>query len=338
MRLLLVTQAVDIEDPYLGFFTRWIEEMAPRFESIEVVCLKSGTYALPANVRVHSLDKERGRVSRLRYAWRFLALAWKLRRGYDAVLVHMNQEYVLLGGFLWKLLGKRIYMWRNHHVGSAFTRIAASFCTKVFTTSRHSYTAKYRKTMLMPVGVDTERFHPDERVARKKHSILFLARMSPSKDPLMLLEALHILDEKGIAFTATFAGPVLPEHESYYRSVIARAEAYGLSDRVAFLPGIPNHELPDLYRAHEAFVNCARSGMFDKTIFEAAASGCFVLALSDDFAAEAGESFHFRNAGELAGRLEAFLAGRGGTDERLRETVQKNSLRATMEALASEIA
>ena len=75
----------------------------------------------------------------------------------------MNQEYVLIAGWLWKLLGKRTYLWRNHYAGSWLTDVAAVFCTKVFCTSKHSYTVKYKKTVLMPVGVDTERFTPGAR-------------------------------------------------------------------------------------------------------------------------------------------------------------------------------
>lgn len=42
MRLLILTQAVDLDDPVLGFFHRWIVEFAKRFDTIEVICLKAG--------------------------------------------------------------------------------------------------------------------------------------------------------------------------------------------------------------------------------------------------------------------------------------------------------
>jgi hypothetical protein len=92
MKLLIVTQVVDSTDLYLGFFHRWIEELAPRFENIEVVCLLEGKHALPKNVRIHSLGKERGKQPSYIYAFRFLKIVWRLRKEYDAVLVHMNQE------------------------------------------------------------------------------------------------------------------------------------------------------------------------------------------------------------------------------------------------------
>ena len=338
MRLLIVTQAVDSEDPVLGFFVRWIEELAKRVESIEVICLKMGECNFPKNVRVHSLGKERGRASRAAYAARFLALAWRARSDYDAVLVHMNQEYVLMAGWLWKLLGKRVYMWRNHYAGSWLTSVAAAFCTNIFCTSKHSYTAKYEKTILMPVGVDTERFAPDERVARNPRSMLFLARMAPSKQPEVLIDALAELARTGQSFTASFVGSPLPRDEAYYEGLKEKVRELGLADTVAFLPGVPNEEAPALYRAHEIFVNASPSGMLDKTLFEAAACGCLPLAASADWAEQAGEDLSFIDAASLARRLSVTLAYSpadiGARAAKLRsQVVERNSLARLGEAL-----
>ena len=107
MKLLITTQAVDLDDPVLGFFHRWIEELSKRFDTISVICLKEGRHSLPANVSVYSLGKEGG-VSRIAYVLNFYRYIWKLRNDYDAVFVHMNQEYVLLGWKFWWLLGKRV--------------------------------------------------------------------------------------------------------------------------------------------------------------------------------------------------------------------------------------
>lgn len=339
MRLLIVTQAVDADDPVLGFFCRWVEEFAKHVERIEVICLKEGKHELPVNVRVHSLGKTENSkqtlANRIRYVFRFLKLAWRLRHDYDSVFVHMNQEYVLINGWLWKLLGKRIFMWRNHYKGSYLTDIAALFCTKIFCTSKHSYTAKYKKSELMPVGVDTERFFPDACVKRKSRSILFLARMASSKRPDMLIDALAMLASGDIEFTATFVGSPMPADAEYYGSLKEKVRTLDLADRVTFHPGIPNGQTPDLYRAHEIFVNTSPSGMLDKTIFEAAACGCHVLAASADFAALAGPDTHFSNALELAIRLTSTLAA--GAPTSAEPFVQSNSLAALGKALQRAI-
>jgi peptidoglycan/xylan/chitin deacetylase (PgdA/CDA1 family)/glycosyltransferase involved in cell wall biosynthesis len=324
MKLLIVTQAIDIDDPVLGFFCRWVEEFAKHTEHIEVICLKMGRFNSPKNVCVHSLGKERG-ASRVEYAINFYRYIWDLRHDYDAVFVHMNQEYILIAGWLWRLLGKRVYLWRNHYAGSWLTDVAAAFCTKVFCTSRHSYTAKYAKTELMPVGVDTERFTPDANIARKPHSVLFLSRMSPSKRPEMLIDALAELARSGADFNATLVGSPLPRDEAYHESLKEKVRELKLADRITFLSGVPNSQTPDLYRAHEIFVNTSPSGMLDKTLFEAAACGCRVLSSSADFADLAGSDSRFGSAAELADRLNEEL--RGGS--RQNDTfVERHSLMA----------
>ncbi len=309
MRLLIVTQVVDTKDPVLGFFVRWIEEFAKYVEQIEVICLKEGVHELPVNVHVHSLGKERGTRNRITYTLRFLSLAWSLRYEYDAAFVHMNQEYVLIAGWFWKLLGKRIYMWRNHYAGSWFTDIAAVFCAKIFCTSQYSYTAKYKRTVRMPVGVDTERFSPDVRVTRMPHSILFLGRISPSKRPEVLVNALALLVQEGVESVVSFVGSPLAQDEVFYEMLKEHVHALGLSDRVSFHLGVPNNQTPDLYRSHEIFVNASRSGMLDKTIFEAMACGASILVSNKDLRERIDPEFIFTEGSseDLAQHLKHML-------------------------------
>ena len=310
MRLLIVTQVVDVTDPYLGFFHSWLLEFARRFERIEVICLREGKHSLPENVQVHSLGKEQG-VSRLTYLLRLMRYAWQLRRGYDAVFVHMNQEYVLLLGWLWKSLRKRIYLWRNHYEGGVITDIAAQFATKVFCTSRFSYTAKYTKTTLMPIGVDTDTFRAQPGVVRVPRPILFFGRFAPAKRPHVLLEALGILASEGVSFRASFYGSALPKHATYRREVVQCAGKFGLSEVVTFFEGVPHAEAPAIFSAHEIFVNLSSSGMYDKTIFEAAACGALVLSSSRDVAALSGDGFVLsdpEDASGLADKLRTTLA------------------------------
>lgn len=343
MRLLILTQAVDLDDPVLGFFHRWIEELATRYEFVYVICLKEGRKKLPENVRVYSLGKEQGS-SRFTYVTRFYLYIWKLRRNYDAVFVHMNQEYVILGGLFWRLFGKPIYLWRNYYAGTLRTDIAVALSTKVFCTSQYSYTAGRAKTVLMPVGVDTGRFSLGVHVPRTPGSILFLAGMWPSKRPELLVDALAILHREGISFSADFYGSPLPVTEAYYGSLKERVTDADLSQKVGFYPGVPNETTPDLYRAHEIFVNCSPSGMFDKTLFEAAASGCLVLASSRDFAKVVDTRLVFPelDAGGLAQRLKVLLALPEEEKTRIREQLQartlaEHSLTALGVRLAAEI-
>jgi len=291
MKLLIITQKVDRNDPVLGFLHGWIIALAQRFESIVVICLEQGEYDFPSNVRVLSLGKSSSAeasvgegvwVSRIKYVINFYKYIWQERKNYDDVFVHMNQEYILLAGKLWWFLGKKVYMWRNHHAGSWLTDVAAFFCTKVFCTSKYSYTAKYKKTILMPVGVDTDLFKKDDSITRLPRSILFLGRISPVKKVHIFIEALNELKIKGVDFIASIYGDPLAGDLDYYQKLKKDIVDFDLSDQVHFYPGVPNRETVQIYNQHELFVNLSSSGMYDKTIFEAMACDCVVVVSNDN--------------------------------------------------------
>ncbi|MBI2673876.1 MAG: glycosyltransferase family 4 protein [Candidatus Zambryskibacteria bacterium] len=266
MRLLILTQKVDRDDPILGFFHRWIEEFAKRFDKITVICLQEGEHNLPG-VKVLSLGKEKSQAKsyKLKALLNFYKFIWQERKNYDAVFVHMNQEYVLLGWKFWKLWGKKIFLWRNHAKGNFLTRLAIILSDKVFCTSPSSYTARFKKTILMPVGIDTDFFKPDPTVTKKPNSVLFLGRISPVKKVLEFVEWFNRLDEK---FHAIIAGPTLPKDKDYEKLVRSRA-----SDSISFIGPVTQSEALKLYQSHEIYANFTPSGSMDKTIFEAAACG-----------------------------------------------------------------
>jgi hypothetical protein len=60
MNLLVITYKVDPADPLVGFVTGWLEALAARLRRVDVICPAQGRAALPQNVAVHSLGKERG--------------------------------------------------------------------------------------------------------------------------------------------------------------------------------------------------------------------------------------------------------------------------------------
>ncbi len=277
MKLLILTQKIDKNDPILGFFHRWTEEFSNHCEKVTVICLGKGEYGLPENVKVLSLGKENGG-SGIKYLRNFYKYIWQERKNYDSVFVHMNQEYILLGGLFWRLLGKKVSMWRNHHAGNGLTNLAVFFCHKVFCTSRYSYTARFAKIILMPVGIDTEIFKPDYEIDHLVKSVLFLARISPVKKPDVLIEALALLDQKSIDFTADFYGDALPTDQAFLLKIKNRVAESGLGSKIRFYSGVPNHLAPEIYSRHYIFVNLSSSGMYDKTIFEAMA--CELVSLS----------------------------------------------------------
>jgi glycosyltransferase involved in cell wall biosynthesis len=342
MRLLVITQKIDRADPVLGFFHRWVEEFSKRLKTVVVVCLQKGDYDLPGNVAVLSLGKEKWK-STLKYVFLLFYFSIRYFNRYDAVLVHMNQEYILAAGWLWKLLGKKIYMWRNHYSGSVLTDISSVFCTKIFCTSHYSYTARFKKTHFMPVGIDTDIFKPDASVQRIPRTVLSLGRISPSKNIHVLIDALKILHEKKMDFVADIYGDATPGAEVYAESLRKSVGEAGLTSRIRFFPGIPNTQTPKVYSAHHVFVNLSPNGMYDKTIFEGMACGCIVFASNDDLRAKIDDTFMFPygDASALAAKISAFLAMPETEQKKVAANistmVRDNSLSKLTEDLIGEI-
>jgi len=305
MKLLILTQKVDKNDPILGFFHRWVEEFAKHCEQIIVICLQKGEYRLPANVRVLSLGKEKLQaLKKFWYILNFFRYIWQERKNYNSVFVHMNQEYVLLAGWWWRLLGKKVMLWRNHHSGNWLTDLAALFCDKIFCTSRYSFTAKYKKTTLMPVGVDTEFFKPDPVINITPRSVLFLSRIAPVKKPEVLIKSLKILQKDGIDLIANFYGDALPQFLPYYQRIKKSAPK-----NIFFHRGVPNDQTVKIYRQHQVFVNLSSSGMYDKTIFEAASCGVLSLSSNKNLLGEIDAHLIFRenDAMDLATKIKVLM-------------------------------
>ncbi len=329
MRLLITTQAVDLDDPVLGFMHRWIEVLAPRYQSIEVICLKRGRMHLPSNVQVHSLGKTavscqlsafRKMLVRIQYLFFFYRYIWNLRRNYDAVFVHMNQEYVLLGGIFWRLSGKKIILWRNHKKGSWMTRLVGVLANTVCYTSSAAYVAHFKNAEQMPIGIDTERFVPPE-VAPPTGSILFLGRIDEVKKPIEFLNALNMLVDQHIDFHADIYGdPTYPD-DPYFKRFTDAAQSLVENGYVTLYPSVRNEDTPKIYGAHQIYVNLTPSGSFDKTIGEAMACGCIVVVANDAVREVIGDDFF---AGDATGVARALTAAFARTPEELSEAGKHN--------------
>lgn len=273
MRLLITTQAVDINDPVLGFFHGWIAEFGKHFEQVYVICLKEGEHALPENVHVYSLGKEHGE-NRFKYVWRFYRYAWKLRSEYDVVFSHMNPHYIVLAGLFWRCFGKRMFLWRNHAKMNLKTWIAAQFAERVFYTSPFACTRRFKHSVQMPVGIDTNLFKCDDSIARVPKSVLFLGRLSTVKRPELFMRAAALLT----GYTVNVYGDI--GHALKKTMEDLRRESRGLA---VFYPGVKNSETPKIYSCHDIYVNLTPEGSMDKTVLEAAACGALVLVSNRSF-------------------------------------------------------
>jgi peptidoglycan/xylan/chitin deacetylase (PgdA/CDA1 family)/glycosyltransferase involved in cell wall biosynthesis len=293
MKLLITTQVVDRNDPDLGFFHRWLEEFAKHCERVEVICLYEGEYALPENVFVHSLGKEKGESSRAAYAARFLKLIFELRKNYDAVFVHMNPEYVVLGGLWWRLWRKRVALWYLHKSVNMKLRLAVSLASVVVTASKESFRLPTKKVRIVGHGIAIDEFGflpKDLHEVSKSSSttplrLVTTGRISPAKKVDRILDALEALHEREAAFTFDCIGTAgRPEDRWYESDLRARIAQSPLKEQVHFLGAKPHAELVKMLPDYDLFLHASTgTGSVDKAVLEALVSGVPVVSTSEAF-------------------------------------------------------
>ncbi|MFA6315450.1 MAG: glycosyltransferase family 4 protein [Candidatus Paceibacterota bacterium] len=266
MKLLIITQKVDKDDPILGFFHGWIVEFAGHCESVVVICLEKGAKELLVNAEVLSLGKEDG-ISRVKYLWRFYRHIWKERKNYDAVFVHMNPIYVVLGGLLWRMLGKKISLWYTHKNVDWKLRLAEKFTHKIFTASKESFRLSSRKVQVMGHGIDVDFFSPDTRVI-PGNALLSVGRLMPTKRHDLVIEASALV---GRPLRIAGEGSLRLELENLVKKLGASVE---------FLGPLTQAQLRDEYRKAAFLVHTSETGSLDKVVLEALACGLRVITTS----------------------------------------------------------
>jgi len=284
MKLLIVTQAVDQDHPVLGFFHSWIEELANHCDNIEVITLWEGTHALPINVRVHSLGKEKGRQSVVTYAARFVGLIWNLRHSYDAVFVHMNVEYAMLGGWLWKMLGKRVSLWYTHGTVSLRLRLASVFVDTILTASEASMRLPTAKKRVLGHGIDLRPF-PALAAPRGDLTFVTVGRIAEVKRLEVLIEAFALLRTRGTESTLVIVGaPATPEDKIYEETLRERVVALGLSSSVRFTGNKKLEEVREELAGAHLFLHVSATGSLDKAPLQALACGVPVISVNPEIA------------------------------------------------------
>jgi glycosyltransferase involved in cell wall biosynthesis len=223
---------------------------------------------------VRSLGREAG-ASRLTSLFRFYSYVLSERARYDAVFVHMNPEYLVLGGMLWRLMGKKAALWYTHKSLTWRLRLGSLFADVIFTAVPESIRLTSRKIVALGHGIDTDAFKPGaKRAARDRVELLSVGRITPSKGIHRMLEALDVLHARAFPFRFTVVGaPVMAgdfSYEAELRESIARRPyaAY-----VEWRGPVPYADLPAVFQQADLFLNISATGGLDKVILESILSG-----------------------------------------------------------------
>jgi glycosyltransferase involved in cell wall biosynthesis len=345
MKLLFLTQVIDADDAVLGFVPRWVQALARRCERVRVIALEAGDVAsLPANVDVRTVGRE-GRFLRWMRYRKHLREAFG--QGFDTVLAHMVPRYALVAEGPARRAGAGLFLWYTHATVDRRLLRAVAAVDKVFTASLVSLRVDTVRRVVTGHGIDLDHFADAGREPATPARILSVGRLTQSKDPLTVLEALALLRERGRDVVGDLVGGGLTvQDESYVREVAERVEALGLTERVTRAGEVPYRAVPEWYRRASVVVNASSTGSLDKVVLEAWACRRPVISCNEavpplvrELGADAEwMTFARGDAKGLADRIETALdlapARRAAVGERLRAIVARDH---EVEALAERL-
>ena len=274
IKLLVITQKIDINDDVLGFMHDWIKKLAERLKSLDVICLYKGKYDLPGNVKIYSLGKEKNG-NKLKYLWQLYKYAWKLLKMNDLLFVHMNHKYIILFWPLAKILGRPIALFKAHRKKQRFLKIATLLSDKIISYLKESFPFKSEKLDVIPPAVNTRDFRELKDLKRNNNEILFVGRISPIKNLEDIIKLALLLNKEETNFNFKIIGvPSTNRDRRYLESIKKEIEKRDLKEQFKFVGKIPNKKLAEYYNKAGFFINlCNKTGV-DKTLLEAMACDC----------------------------------------------------------------
>ncbi|HKA21008.1 MAG TPA: glycosyltransferase [Blastocatellia bacterium] len=256
-----------------------------------------------SSVPVHSLDK-RGRWDTLGFMWRLFKLVRReqpdILHGYLTV---SNIFTALIGTMCpgvqtaWGVRSSNMdlenYDWLmrvSYRVERWFSRFADLIIVNSYAGLDYAAAQGYpsEKMIVIPNGVDTERFRPDREAGRRvRHEwrltdeqilIGLVGRIDPMKDHATFLEAAALLAREHPALVFACVGRSV---EPYKSKLVEISKQLGLDDRLIWSEA--REDIPDVYNALDVLVSSSCSEGFSNVVVEAMASGvpCVVTDVGD---------------------------------------------------------
>lgn len=326
MKLIIITQKVDINDDNLGFFHHWLEKLAEKVSGLQVLCLSEGEHHLPKNTTVYSLGKERG-YSKIRQFFRLQQFLLKNLSGVDGIFAHMCPIYAIASFPLAKLFRKRFVMFYAHGATHPKLKIAEKLVDVILTSSSAGFRLKSKKVKIIGQGIDTELFQPKNRQTSEVFRLLYAGRLNSTKDPETLIKAVDILvnqrDIKNIKLKI-IGHPLIESEKTYLQGLKDLVRSSGLDEKIEFIDGVSYYQMPQHYQETDLFVNPSSTGSLDKVVLEAMASGCLVLNCNEAYEEILPEKYLFqrKNPEDLAKKIVNLISA--PQDTSLRELVVRN--------------
>ncbi len=329
MKLLIITQKVDINDGVLGFMHGWIEKIAKKVDYLYVICNFEGKHSLPDNVKVYSLGKEHG-ASRIARFFNLQRALIEILPKVDGVFVHMCAIYVITGVLLMKLFRKKIVLWYAHvRRINPELYIASKFADEIMTSVPEGFPYK-KHAIVAGQGIDVDRFAASANPqTRENNSILFLGRLAPVKKVDVLIDVFAKLYKEFSNVKLNIAGAPTESYEfPYAEKLYMQVKNFNLQDRIVFYGEIANYKTPMFFQKADIFVNLTKTGGFDKTTLEAMACGALPLVSSLSykriFSGDLQNYLMFKedDAGDLENKLKQLIMLAHEAKDQMRQQVR----------------
>ena len=240
-----------------------------------------------------------------------------LRRRVDAILGVLAIPQGLVAAIVASLTGRKFVIltdgadvdvtMRNPVVRSlALWQLEKAFAVTAESNRKsaqlQSIGVKRRIIRIRPHTVDTSDFAPLAK--KEKQTILFVGRLVEAKCPLVLVEVLRILRERGIFMKLVMVGdgPLRTQIEN-------TAASLGLNEFLTLKGYVPYGEMREFYNKSAIFVLPSRREGVSSSLLEAMASGCICIASDNGDNLEVvhhmfnGLIFHLDDAEDLADRI-----------------------------------
>jgi mannosyltransferase len=244
---------------------------------------------------------------------------------------HARRNVEMLAGLLLRRLRpslKVIFTSAAQRVHTAYTKRLIAQVDLVVATSQASASFLDRDSIVVPHGIDTERFAPADRVALKRqlgldadaHYLGSFGALRAAKGTDLFVNALIATLGQRPGWKAIIVGHVVPRERAYVDGLVQRVVAAGLADRIAFVGHVDDAR--DYLRAMDICVAPSRKEGFGLTALEAMSATIPVVASRAGSYAETivdGETGILAETGNVAA-LAAGLA-RLMDDDTLREAM-----------------
>ena len=333
LRLLFVTQELDLSSTNLAVAHTWAAELARRAAAVHVVAARVGEVDLPPNVSVHGLGRERGR-SRWAAALGFGAVGARLivRRRVNVVLAHMVPAYAVVLAPLTRVTRTPVALWYASHGLTPMLRRANRLIDAAVTASPDSFPIRSERAFVLGHGIDTERFRPLSECRPGSGPVIGMAgRLTPLKGFEPGIRALSELRHGRYPGAGLhIAGePFYPSDRTYVRELERLADTLGVRNAVEFVGAVRGDAMAEFYGSLDVFVNWRAQPALDKTGLEALACATPLISNNTAYRGVLGDLANDFLVGDTVAELAAGLDRvlglhtdlRQATVERLRATV-----------------